>query len=482
MAEAPVVFANIQQSGWEALSGAPPVVMNVVIDGRGTVRRRPAIVTYDQVPSAVIDSNGVDGLHVTNAGNIYAVGASLGSAHKVYRLADGASRELPGVITGFERPTFAETQSILVMAASGPLTKVELSDDRISRLGGDPPSASHVVANALRLSANDVTVDPNKVRYSGISDSPTDFSGFEQWSFGGIGLSGFYSAEARPDPVLALGEDTNEVFVFGQTNVQLFTPDPSSVYVPVSTREFGISAPYSVVKFDNRFAWLDHRRRFIVSDGRESEDISAEINQVLQDMTTVSDCFGYRANVGIVDALVWTFPTEGRTYAYQNGAGWCQWRGRTANQTNWGPFTALSAVHRSDTDETLVGTLDGHVGQFQMGVADDLGSTIVAFAETGFLTRDTGRKKQCTALHLHFRRPQQAVGDSDVIGLLSWSDSPGVWNTPRQLRLDTRAGSNPVVTLRSLGIYRKRAWRFEFSSAEDLVLSEVSEEYEVLDQ
>ena len=66
MADGAIIFANIQQSGWSQLSGAPPVVMNVVIDGRGTVRRRPAIVPYSEAPTGVIDSAGIQGLHATN--------------------------------------------------------------------------------------------------------------------------------------------------------------------------------------------------------------------------------------------------------------------------------------------------------------------------------------------------------------------------------------------------------------------------------
>jgi len=37
-----------------------------------------------------------------------------------------------------------------------------------------------------------------------------------------------------------------------------------------------------------------------------------------------------------------------------------------------------------------------------------------------------------------------------------------------------------VLEFPSLGVYRRREWRFEFTGLEDLTLTEASEEFEVL--
>lgn len=476
MATAPIPFVNQQQSGWEGLAGASAEAINVGIDGRGALRRRPAIVAYADGPSSSIDSDGIIGLHTTNGGKVYAVGGG-DTARSVYRIAGGEATELHGGVgyklTGSARPVFAETDAMVVIAGGGKLQKVLIEDDSSARLGGDPPNATHVVANQLRLVANDAAVDRTKLRYSDIAIG-SDISGHETWSFAGIGLSGFVTAEARPDPVLAVGETSDEVFAFGTTNVQVFGKDGQTVYAPVVTREYGISAPYSVIKMDEVFCWLDHRRRFVQSDGRARNDITAGIAPVLDAMTTVSDCFGFRVDVSPMDCLVWVFPSEGVTFSYQQGSGWSQWQGYDAGG-NWKPWPVTSLAKSHVSAESLVGLSDGRVAMLQMGGSSDLGEPIVASVTTGSLDRGTGMKKHCIAVHLTMRRPTE---EGKVLGWLSWADEPGRWSSPRAVV----SGVAPVISLRSLGVYRTRAWRFVFSDDSDFALAAAEEEFELLDQ
>lgn len=477
MPQKPIVFAPIQQSGWEQLGGAPGPAINVVIDGRGVVRRRPALQAVPGLPSGVIDSTGLSVVHATLGGDVYAVGSSPG-ARNVYRLTT-SSDQIAGFVPGTLRPRVAETEALLVFAGGAAMRKLELLDPLggVSSLGGSPPVASHVIANASRLLGNDMVVDRSKVRYSEPSLGTASYTGHETWNFGGTGTSGFFSAEARPDPVVALGETTNETFVFGSTNVQVYLPDAQRVFAPATTREYGCAAPYSPVKADQSYAWIDHMRRIVISDGRGFEVISKEIQQVLNSMATVSDAFGYRVHVGPVDALVWTFPTDGRTLAYQRGGGWGTWMSRSGG--NWSRFVANCHHHDPNNDRNLVGTTTGKVAQLVMGEDDDLGETIVASVETGYLDRGTTSLKHCKAVYVTVKRGQTAVEET---AHLRYSDEPGRWSDPIEVRLGVAGDTYPVVPFRSLGTYRRRAWKFEFSGTSDLALVEVLEDFDVLDQ
>lgn len=481
----PINFGNSQQSGVDALAGASPVAVNVVREKGGTVRRRPGLQTPTLVTSSLVDADGIVGMHVTVDGQVYAVGNNAGG-RKVYRVTSGGSVELSpsgtSKLLGTGRPVFAETEALLVIAGGGPMQKVVLGTTAISRLGGDPPNASHVTANSLRLEANDLTVDRSKIRYSDISAGTLDFSGHETWTLGGIGTAGFFSAEARPDPILALGENTNELFVVGSTNVQVFAPDPALVYAPVATREYGCTAPYSFFKVDQTFAWLDHRRRFVVTDGRTFEVISDDIQQTLDDIADPSDCYGYRVRMGPIDCLVWTFPSDGRTFCFQMGAGWSEWLGANIGGGNWNALPVLSHAHDPTTNTNFVGTTDGYVGELKMGVDNDLGTEIVSYVETGFLNRGTDRRKHCIGVRLTFERGQATGVTSEPVGFLSWADAPGKWSNPKAIRLGSDGDTSPVVSFRSLGVYRRRAWKFTFSAAIDLVLAGVEEEFEILEQ
>jgi hypothetical protein len=489
MPSKPITFQNVQESGQEQLSGSSRAVINVVVDAKGTVRRRPGIATYSGATTDVIDSAGIEGLHVTNGNKIYAIGGDVTGKgfgeRSIYRVTGGGAVDLSvGTDThlrGLTRPIFAETEALVVVSGGKEIQKILLDGDVSSRLGGDPPESSHITSNGLRLQSNDVSVDKTKVRYSDTAIGTSDYSGHETWTFGGVGDAGFFTAEARPDPISALAENTNELFVFGTTNVQVFSPDPQLVYSPISTREYGISAAYSVIKVDQSFAWLDHRRRFVVSDGREFQVISEAIGADLDAMSTVSDCYGFRVHADPVDCLVWMFPTDGRTYAYQQGGGWSQWHGQNLAGANWKAFPVTAHAHNPNDDTEVVGSADGKMGQLKMGETQDLGTTITAYAETGFFDRGTDSRKHCKAVRLVFQRGTTTSTTDEPVGFLRFADAPEEWSDPIAVGLGVSGDREPVVTLRSLGVYRRRAWRFEFSGTVDLVLSRVTEEYEVLE-
>lgn len=473
-----IPFVNAQRSGLEELAGATPSAMNVVVSSAGDVRRRPGIVAHAGAPASVIDAGGLTALHVDGSGRLFAVGAPS-PASAVYYVLPGLASHL-GDLDGTTRPTIAETEALLVLAQGQAIRKVELASLAMSDLGGTPPLASHVIAQNLRLLVNDVAVDKTKVNYSDQSIGTTDFSGHEAWPTSSSVAGGFFTAEARPDPVVALGENTNEVWVWGSKTLQVFSPDPTLVYAPVASRETGCSAPYSVIKADESFAWLDNKRRFVLSDGRGIEPIGGDaIQRDIDGMTRVSDCFGYRVLMGTVDALVWTFPVDGRTFVYQKGAGWGQWATRAGGA--WGQI-GITAHHQQDeTAKNIVGTSDGKIGELSFDSSTDLdGSVISAHITTGFADRGSSALKLCDEVRLTLRRGTP-VSELEPTGLLYWRDDLGGWNAPLPVSLGRSGDFETTITFYSLGSYRSRQWRFEFDGATPLVLVKAEERFTVLE-
>lgn len=477
----PIPFVNKQSSGLEELGGASQIAMNVIVEPGGTVRRRPGLVAVSVAPDTVIDSAGIVGLYVTNAGAIYGVSGDK-VYRRLYRIGGGSALDLStgadGNLLGHERPTFAETEMLLVVAAGNLMQKIELLNaDTVSRLGGSPPEASHVIVNKLRLLANDVTLDRTKVRWSDVQIGTSDFSGHESWSVG-IGTAGFFTAESRPDPVVAIGENTNEVFVWGTGTTQVFAPDAGLVYAPVATREVGCSAGASIVKNDQDFFWLDHKRRFVMSNGRSFTDISGdELGRTLDGIDDVSDCFGYRVFDGFLDAIVWTFPSDGRTFVFQKGGGWGQWSGRIGGAWTNFPVSALAAHPEHGN---LVGTSEGLVGELSLGALTDFGEPIDASVQTGYLDRGTRRLKQCLRARFTLRRGQ-TTSTSGPQAFFSYRDRPGAWESSIPIDLGASGDTETMVEFPSLGTYRKREWRFEFSGTDELTLVHAEEDFEVLE-
>src|SRR5512146_1238096 len=281
MAE-PINFGSSQRSGLDPLSGAGAVSMNVYTDSLGTVRRRPGISTLAGVTDGVVDPGGLCGLYATDDGKILAVGG--GGKRWLYEVTSKGARQLATPLQGKSRPTFAQTEMLVVVAGGGAMLRYTRSDGSTALLGGDPPKASHVVAMNLRLLANDVVVDRTKIRFSDISQGTTSYAGHESWTATNPVTAGALTAEARPDPVVALSENTNEVFGWGTGSLQMFGADPTFGFAPTGAREHGLGAAYSVIKSDQQFFWLDQYRRFVMSDGRSLDDISGDIAATLDEM------------------------------------------------------------------------------------------------------------------------------------------------------------------------------------------------------
>lgn len=440
--------------------------MNVVIDKAGTVRRRPGISAAPGIFSGVVNSAGLLGLYRDTNGSVWAV--SNEASATVYKVG-GGSVSL-GNFTRLTRPVFAETGALIVIAAGAAPYKIEKVGDFFSPLA-NAPTSTHIVANSIRLASNDKD-NPEQLKYSGFAQG-SSFTGHEEWLGGD---AGFVTAEARPGTIVAVAETTSEVFVWKPNCMTLFSPDTSFVYVPVVTTENGIVAPYSLIRRDQAFLWLDHRRRFIASDGRSSEVLSDDIQSDLDGIGTVSDCFGYRVKMRSLDCFAWTFPSEGRTFVWQEG-GWSQWSSWL--NENWAQFSVTCHAHDPATNVNLVGTSSGKVGALDASVVTDLGDPIQAHVETGYENRETDNRKHCIAVNLAFRRGE-AVGSTAPIAFLEYRDVPGPW-TVLQVSLGASGDREPVVTLRSLGVYRRRQWRFRFTGTEELVLLKATEEYEILE-
>ncbi len=474
MPAAPIPFVPQQNSG-EELAGAGPVAMNVVVDSVGAVRRRPAIAPYGGSPAAAIASSPVTGLHVTDAGQLYGYAAG-----HLYRVSGGGAVDVSvnQPTPGAGRPIFAETEMLLVVAAGGRLVKVELgTTNPATLLGGDPPSASHVIANAQRLLANDIEIDRTKLRFSSTAQGTTSYAGHELWEVSDEGTAGFFTAEARPDPVSAVAENTNEVFVWGTGTLQVFAPDAFLTYAPNQALEHGISAPYSVVKRDQEFFWLDERFRFLRSNGRSSEVISRPIEQTLTAIGLAGnavDCFGYHVSLGSTDAIVWTFPEDGRTFVWTVGGGWSQWSLHAG--TNWAPWPVTA--HTLAAGANVVGLSDGRVAQLAAEQTADEGyDSVLGSVTTGFQDRDTAAVKRCASVALTVRR-ERGVGFAR--GWLEWRDELGPWTPGIEVQVAPGQSHGEVVTFYSLGTYRTRQWRFSFDSSADLVLASARETFEVL--
>ncbi len=341
-----------------------------------------------------------------------------------------------------------------------------------ARLGGSPPDSTHVAALAVRLLLN-------------VTDAGSE--GIVQWSYAGEAnhetwdALNYAEAEADPDTALAIASNANELFVWGSRTLQVFAPDPIVGFAPGRALPIGTAAAYSPALLDQNFVWLDGLRRFVLSDGRSYQVVSGDIARELAEMDTVSDGWGWRAFLGRTDVYGCVFPAEGTTMVWQADAQrWSQWRSQDATTgalTNWG---ARCLYQWPEKNLALLGLADGTIGKVDAEVYTDLGAEFPVEIRSGFVSRGTDAYKSCDAVQFTFKRGQVAPGTTPPVVLISWRDDLGGWTTPERFSLGNEGDNDPVLELRSLGTYRRRQWRIEFTGNAPFVFLGANEEFSPL--
>lgn len=475
MPEAPIPFGPVMEPDSDPVVGAPPLAVNAIWDGSG-FRRRRGLGTYDGAPSTAIASTAISGLYLTANGHLLAVD-SAAPARNIYDVAAGGANSLTqpdgtGGLRGSGRPVFAETEAIVAIAGGEGIVKVVLGASPLeaSLLGGTQASATHVIANNSRLLANNLTVR-NRINFSDLA-AGSSYAGHEDWST--VGAAGFIASDARADYVNALLDSTNEVMAFGRRSAQSFSADSVSGYASVATKDFGCSAPYSAIRFDDGVGWLDHKRRIVLSDGRGIRVASGPIQEELDTMSSVEDAYALELYQRM---LAWKF-SDGRTFVLDRERNtWSLAMGWDTGTNNFTAWKATATCIRDDSGVSVVGTSDGKVLKLERSSTSDAGTDIVMDLRTGFVSRGTTARKWCK--HVRFMFHGGLVADGKA--LISYRDGFGAWEPDQVVPLYRSVlGGTLGVDLYGQGVYRARQWRLRYSGSEDIVFAGAFEDFEVL--
>lgn len=135
----------------------------------------------------------------------------------------------------------------------------------------------------------------------------------------------FASAEGSPDNLVSLIVDHREVWLFGQTSVEVWydagTADFPLQRIQGAFNEIGCVAPYSVAKLDNGLFWLgaDARGQGIVyrANGYTGTRVSTHaVEWQIQQYGNLSDAIGYTYQQDGHSFYVLVFPDADTTWVY----------------------------------------------------------------------------------------------------------------------------------------------------------------------
>lgn len=456
----PVDLSGGQVSTADTMSSAASSVINFQTDVAGINRVRPGLVTYT---TTGLGSAPLIGLYRFKS---YVIGVD--EDRKIYALPDSAPTVWTALsdattatqLDGARRPVFAEDPSDLFIVGGGDIQKWT-GTGLTARLGAGP-QCSHIVNLGQRLIANDLT-SPTRVYWSDLGDG----------SDGTWNALSFGTAEARPDPIVSIAENTAELILRGSSTIETWaiSSDPLTPFERIVTINVGELAPYSAIRWGNDYAFLaqdDGRRCFVRSNGREFQNLSEAIEKDLSQLSTVDDCFGFREDTDMFGCLVWVFPAEGRTFVYDYRAK--KWGERRYYSEPFNTTWPVSAhAYWPAQNLNLVGASTGAaVYQLDTSVRSDLSGTLLAERITGWQDHGTQNTKRSTRVRVTLRRGTAPLGGVDgQVEVAVDNDGKG-FGPFKTITTGQPSDRRSYVDLYFGGVFQRRRYWIRYSGTDDV--------------
>lgn len=451
------------------------MLVNAAADAAGGIRARPGIRAWDGFPTSIPAAGVVTKMAVYGDRLIYVVEQEDGDRKVLAWVSSGTVLDLSlaggtALVDGTDKPSIAVGRELCVIAGGGAPQKVT-SGLSSSRLGGSPPLARDVVYfnNYVVIAAADAS---GIIYWAGPGEADA-----ETWSTS----RDFLEAESEPDELVGLSATAGMLFLYGTDTVQTYVPDPDEVFASQNTLKVGMKSKDSLIRRGDTFYWLDNHDRIVAWDGHSwSEDesvISAPaIESVLKGLSSTSDCWGFRCDDGVQDLLVWVFPTDGRTFAYDARARrWSEWYAFVNGR--WAAWAPTAFVHWHEMGLMLVGLDDGSIAELSRDAYTDLGEPLQWVARSGFSDRgDPGLRKLADHVTIVMRRGN-ATADDNL--RLRWRNDLGGWRGNITLALGSPGDYNPVLRPGPCGSYFTRQWELSGSAAAATMVAKALETFEV---
>lgn len=469
----PIDIAGGQVSGVDDLSSAASQVVNWTVDEAGINRPRPGLTSYT---ATGISASPVIGMCrwanytiiVTQDRKIWAISDDNPTVAQAASSSSTATQ-----LEGTERPTFVAGEDHVYIAGGGRIQRwshVLL----LSEVVTDSPNCTHIATLGQYLIANDTT-NPQVYRWSDIGEGA-----WTTWP-----AANESRADSRPDPIVGIYENTNELFLFGSETLQVYAvgSDPTLPFEKVSTINVGLGAPYCVISLEQHFAIVDDTRQCALTDGRSVQYLSDAIKKDLRGLTTISDAWGYYEEQGQFSYLVYRFPTERRSFVYDIGPKrWSERKYYSAPfQSDW-PVGAYSYWPRYNYHLFGSTASTGGLMRFDPDSRQDLSGPLVCERTTGWQDFGSPGAKRGGRVRVFMRRGTAAQGATPGALEVRVQRDDGPWSVWKFVSVGEPENYRQYVDLFFGGIFRRARYAVRFSTTENMSLVSMFEDVDVVEQ
>jgi hypothetical protein len=460
----------------DELSAAASSVVNWQVDDSGTNMPRPPLVSY---PTFGLAATPVNGLERWEQG--YMIGAHTDGSW--FALADGAPATAIALSTtntdtrleGGRRPTFAQGADHIYACAGGQIRRWNRTM-ATAELCDDSWRSSHVVAIGTRLVANDLD-DPLFLKWSEIGEGDWDGWPAENAS----------EPNARPDPVVAVAENMNELWVFGTSTLQTYQvgSDANNPFDRIDTAPFGLAAPYAYVAIDNQFAFLDNRLRVTISDRRTQVPISDAIQKDLRSLTNVTDAWMYRKEQGQQSEIFIRFPTDRRTFVYNLKSE--KWREEAYYSAPFqADYPAGAYAYWPRFNRHLVGSSLSTGGLYvsDASATQELSGPVRCERITGWHEHGSKKRKRSVGIQAYVRRgtATTAAAAAGAAGAyeLRTQDDDKPWSKWRPASIGGASDYFHVARWYTGGVFYRRRYHWRWTTSESAALAGAADDVQEL--
>lgn len=281
----------------------------------------------------------------------------------------------------------------------------------------------------------------------------------------------FASAESQPDNVLAVRNRKSALLLFGEETIEVWDNTGASSFafqkIKGATIDRGIAAAQALTAEDDAMFFLGDDRIAYRYDGQGMRRISTHaIEKAWQAYDTVDDAFCFALNYGGHKWLVFTFPTEGKTWVTDVATNYL-WHERVSYdpsgmEVRWRANAACKAFGKQ-----LVGDANsGKIGYLDRSVFTEFGDPFYMELISPPIHGD-GRTVFMPKLELDI---ETGVGlrtgqGSDPQVMMSYSDNGGhTWSTAELwASLGLTGDSAATVEWNKLGSFQERSIKIRIS-------------------
>ena len=433
--------------------------------------KRPGLANWNQPTSSSID-----GLFDWDENNmlVFVSNATVYAYDSTDTLITLGSLPSSGVRVVFAQAKISGEQ-ILCMCADGPIFRTDGTASSLTQITDvDAPSrATHLAfLDNYLIANNNIDGDRGRFFWSDVS-APTSWSS-----------TSFQGADGKPDDIMSLAVGYRELIIVGRLTTEYFYNDGDTPFRRLEGSEAQVGSParYSLTFAGGEWIFLTNKRKFVMMQNRVAKVISADIDQTLKAMTTVSDC---RGDIMIVDGkefLIFTFPTENRSFVFDSLLNvWYEWGNWNSATSTYRIFRGVSFAFSERRNAQFVGDVsNGRIYKLSpTQYSDYSGMPIRTMLETGFISHGTHNYKRSNSLQMRLK-----TGSGSTQGQVMFKyrdiDNEAYGNEIFLSSNFSTANGNFFCSLYQMGMYRARQYQIIHTDSTPFILSDIQEDVEML--